>query len=292
MKDYLNWRCRALRELAASTISEHVAEMCQEANLYLGDDVFRVLQNSYEQEESPTGKEVLRQLIENVEIAKNEQIPICQDTGFAVFFVELGQEVHLTGGTLEEAINAGVKKGYTEGYLRKSIVDDPLYDRKNTGDNTPAVIYTDIVPGDKVKIFFAPKGGGSENMSTVKMLKPADGEEGLIDFVVEHVRAAGPNPCPPIVVGVGIGGTFDRVAVGAKKALLRPLGQSHPDQRYAELEQKILNKINDLGVGPQGFGGRTFALDVHIETYPSHIASMAAAVNINCHASRHSERVL
>jgi len=281
-----------LRELAASIVSEHVAEMCQEANLYLGDDVLQALQNSYEREESPTGKEVLRQLIENVEIAKNEQIPICQDTGFAVFFVELGQEVHLTGGTLKEAINAGVKKGYTEGYLRKSIVDDPLYDRKNTGDNTPAVIYTDIVPGDKVKIYFAPKGGGSENMSTVKMLKPADGEEGLIDFVVEHVKAAGPNPCPPIVVGVGIGGTFDRVAVGAKKALFRPLGQPHPDQRYAELEQKILNKINDLGVGPQGFGGRTFALAVHIETYPSHIASMAAAVNINCHASRHRERVI
>ncbi len=281
-----------MRELAASIVSEHVAEMCQEANLYLGDDVLQALQNSYEREESPTGKEVLRQLIENVEIAKNEQIPICQDTGFAVFFVELGQEVHLTGGTLKEAINAGVKKGYTEGYLRKSIVDDPLYDRKNTGDNTPAVIYTDIVPGDKVKIYFAPKGGGSENMSTVKMLKPADGEEGLIDFVVEHVKAAGPNPCPPIVVGVGIGGTFDRVAVGAKKALFRPLGQPHPDQRYAELEQKILNKINDLGVGPQGFGGRTFALAVHIETYPSHIASMAAAVNINCHASRHRERVI
>ncbi len=281
-----------MRELAASTISDHVAEMCQEANIYLGEDEFNALKDSLEKEESPTGKEVLKQLIENVEIARNEQIPICQDTGFAVFFVEWGQEVHLTGGTLEEAVNAGVKRGYDEGYLRKSVVTDPLYDRKNTGDNTPAVIYTDFVPGDKVKISFAPKGGGSENMSTVKMLKPSDGEAGVIDFVVNHVKAAGPNPCPPIVVGVGLGGTFDKVAVQAKKALFRPLGKPNPDSRFAELEKTILGKINDLGVGPQGFGGRIFALAVHIETFPSHIASMAAAVNINCHASRHLERII
>ncbi|MGM0689073.1 MAG: fumarate hydratase [Bacillota bacterium] len=281
-----------MRELAASIISEHVAEMCQDANIYLGDDVFNALKDSLEKEESPTGKEVLKQLIENVEIARNEQIPICQDTGFAVFFIEWGQEVHLTGGSLEEAINAGVKRGYEEGYLRKSIVTDPLYDRVNTKDNTPAVIYTDIVPGDNVKISFAPKGGGSENMSAVKMLKPSDGEAGLIDFVVNHVKAAGPNPCPPIVVGVGIGGTFDRVAVQAKKALFRPVGEPNPDAKFAELEKTILNKINDLGVGPQGFGGRTFALAVHIETFPSHIASMAAAVNINCHACRHLERII
>lgn len=281
-----------MREISASAISDHVAEMCQEANIYLGEDVFEALKNSLEWEESPTGKEVLKQLIENVEIARNEQIPICQDTGFAVFFVEWGQEAHLTGGTLEEAINAGVKKGYTEGYLRKSIVDDPLYDRKNTKDNTPAVIYTDLVPGDKVKISFAPKGGGSENMSTVKMLKPSDGEAGLVDFVVNHVKAAGPNPCPPIVVGVGIGGTFDKVAVLAKKALFRPVGQSHPDSKFAALEKTILDKINDLGVGPQGFGGRVFALAVHIETFPAHIASMPAAVNINCHACRHLERTI
>lgn len=279
-----------MRELAASVISDHVAEMCQKANIYLGEDVFAALKKSMDTEESPTGKEVLKQLIENVEIARNEQIPICQDTGFAVFFVEWGQEVHLTGGTLEEAIHAGVRKGYEEGYLRKSIVDDPLYQRKNTGDNTPAVIYTDLVPGDKVKISFAPKGGGSENMSTVKMLKPSDGEAGVIDFVVNHVKAAGPNPCPPIVVGVGIGGTFDKVAVMAKKALFRQIGSKHVDPVFAELEAKILSKINDLGVGPQGFGGRTFALAVHIETFPSHIASMAAAVNINCHACRHLER--
>lgn len=281
-----------MRELAVSTITDTVAGMCEEANIYLGDDVSGALKRSLEVEESPTGKEVLKQLIDNLEIAKNEQIPICQDTGFAVFFVELGQEVHLTGGSLEEAINAGVKKGYKEGYLRKSIVEDPLYDRKNTGDNTPAVIYTDIVPGDRVKIAFAPKGGGSENMSAVKMLKPADGEEGLVDFVVNHVKAAGPNPCPPIVVGVGIGGTFDKVAVQAKKALFRPVGQPHPDSRFAALENKILDRINDLGVGPQGFGGRVFALAVHIETFPSHIASMAAAVNINCHACRHLEKII
>ena len=204
--------------------------------------------------------------------------------------MEWGQEVHLTGGTLEEAINEGVRRGYQEGYLRKSIVDDPLYNRKNTGDNTPAVIHTRIVAGDRVKIAFAPKGGGSENMSTVKMLKPADGEKGIIDFVVNHVKAAGPNPCPPIVVGVGIGGTFDMVAVLAKKALLRPVGQPHPDPAYAALEQKLLIEINKLGIGPQGFGGRVTALAVHIETFPSHIASMAAAVNINCHACRHLER--
>lgn len=281
-----------MRELAASTITDHVAEMCQEANIYLGEDVFTALKNSLETEESPTGKEVLKQLIENVEIARNEQIPICQDTGFAVFFVEWGQEVHLSGGTLEEAINAGVRRGYEEGYLRKSIVDDPLYKRKNTGDNTPAVIYTDLVPGDKVKIAFAPKGGGSENMSTVKMLKPSDGEAGVIDFVVSHVKAAGPNPCPPIVVGVGIGGTFEKVAQLAKKALFRSVGQPNPDSAFAALEKTILEKINDLGVGPQGFGGRTFALAVHIETFPSHIASMAAAVNINCHACRHLERTI
>ncbi|HSW36523.1 MAG TPA: fumarate hydratase [Candidatus Limnocylindrales bacterium] len=278
-----------MRELDSSVISDHVARMCQDANIYLGEDVFKALQSSLEKEESAIGKEVLRQLIENAEIAGSEQIPICQDTGFAVFFVEWGQEVHLNGGTLEEAIHAGVRRGYQEGYLRKSIVDDPLYKRKNTGDNTPAIIYTELVSGDKVRISFAPKGGGSENMSAVKMLTPSDGEDGVVDFVVNHVKAAGPNPCPPIVVGVGIGGTFDRVAVLAKKALFRAVGQPHPDGAFAALEKKILDKVNDLGVGPQGFGGRVTALAVHIETFPSHIASLAAAVNINCHASRHLE---
>jgi fumarate hydratase subunit alpha len=280
-----------LRQVEALTITNLVAEMCQEANIFLGDDVVNALKKALTQEESPAGKEVLKQLIENLEIARNEQIPVCQDTGFAVFFVEWGQEVHLTGGSLEDAINEGVRKGYREGYLRKSIVADPL-ERVNTGDNTPAVIYTSLVPGDKVKITFAPKGGGSENMSTVKMLKPSDGVDGVVDFVVNHVKESGPNPCPPIVVGVGIGGTFDKVAVMAKKALVRPLGQPHPEPFYADLEQRILKEINDLGIGPQGFGGRVTALAVHIETFPAHIASLAAAVNINCHVARHVERVI
>lgn len=280
-----------MRQVEALTITNLVAEMCQEANIFLGDDVVNALKKALTQEESPAGKEVLKQLIENLEIARNEQIPVCQDTGFAVFFVEWGQEVHLTGGSLEDAINEGVRKGYREGYLRKSIVADPL-ERVNTGDNTPAVIYTSLVPGDKVKITFAPKGGGSENMSAVKMLKPSDGVDGVVDFVVNHVKESGPNPCPPIVVGVGIGGTFDKVAVMAKKALVRPLGQPHPEPFYADLEQRILKKINDLGIGPQGFGGRVTALAVHIETFPAHIASLAAAVNINCHVARHVERVI
>lgn len=279
-----------MREIKASDIAEQVSEMCSEANILLGDDVYNALQEALNSEESPTGREVLQQLIENVEIARNEQIPICQDTGFAVFFVEWGQEAVLTGGSLDEAINEGVRRGYRDGYLRKSIVSDPLFKRINTGDNTPAVIHLSMVPGDRVKIAFAPKGGGSENMSAVKMLKPSDGPDGVVDFVVNHVRDAGPNPCPPIVVGVGIGGTFEKVAILAKKALLRPVGQPNPDPDFAELEKKILKKINDLGIGPQGFGGRVTALAVHIETFPSHIASMAAAVNINCHACRHLER--
>lgn len=280
-----------MRKVEALTITDQVAEMCQEANIFLGDDVVDALKKALLDEESPAGKEVLKQLIENVEIARNEQIPVCQDTGFAVFFVDWGQEVHLTGGSLEDAINEGVRRGYREGYLRKSIVSDPLK-RVNTGDNTPAVIHTSLVPGDKVKITFAPKGGGSENMSTVKMLKPSDGVDGVVDFVVNHVKESGPNPCPPIVVGVGIGGTFDKVAVMAKKALIRPLGKPHPEPFYANLEQRILKEINDLGIGPQGFGGRVTALAVHIETFPAHIASLAAAVNINCHVARHVERVI
>ncbi len=280
-----------MRKVEALTITDQVAEMCQEANIFLGDDVVDALKKALLDEESPAGKEVLKQLIENVEIARNEQIPVRQDTGFAVFFVDWGQEVHLTGGSLEDAINEGVRRGYREGYLRKSIVSDPLK-RVNTGDNTPAVIHTSLVPGDKVKITFAPKGGGSENMSTVKMLKPSDGVDGVVDFVVNHVKESGPNPCPPIVVGVGIGGTFDKVAVMAKKALIRPLGKPHPEPFYANLEQRILKEINDLGIGPQGFGGRVTALAVHIETFPAHIASLAAAVNINCHVARHVERVI
>lgn len=280
-----------MRELAAGEISDLVAGICQKANFELGEDLLSALQRSLDKEESPAGREVIRQLIENAKIAREEQIPICQDTGYAVFFIDWGQEVHLVGGTLEEAINEGVRRGYRDGYLRKSIVKDPVR-RGNTGDNTPAVIYVNIVPGDKVKITFVPKGGGGENMSTVRMLKPSDGAEGIIDFVVNHVREAGPNPCPPVVVGVGIGGTFDKVAVLAKQALLRPVGEPNPDPFYAEMEQIILERINGLGIGPQGFGGRITALAVHIETFPTHIASMPVAVNINCHVSRHLEKVL
>ncbi len=281
-----------MREIDAQSISNKVAEMCENANLYLGDDVLKALKDSYEKEESPTGKEVLKQILQNIDIAGDESIPLCQDTGYAVFFVEWGQEVLLNGGTLDEAINEGVKKGYQEGYLRKSIVRDPVNRDENTGDNTPAVIHTEMVPGDRVTIHFAPKGGGSENMSAVKMLKPSDGVEGIVNFVVEHVKNSGPNPCPPIVVGVGVGGTFDKVAQLAKKALLRPLGEPHPEKFYADLEKRLLEEINKLGIGPQGFGGRTTALAVHVESYPAHIASMPAAVNINCHVSRHQSVTL
>ena len=279
-----------LRQIKASAITEVVAEMCREANIYLGDDLVDALKGALQREESPAGREALQQLIENEKIARTEQIPLCQDTGFAVFFVEWGQDLHLTGGSLEEAINEGVRRGYRDSWLRKSIVADPLKDQH--GDNTPAVIHTALVPGERVKISFAPKGGGSENMSRLAMLKPSDGREGIIDFVLRCVREAGPNPCPPVVVGIGIGGTFDQVAVIAKKALFRPLGRPHPDPYYAALEQELLEKINELGVGPQGFGGRVTALAVHIETYAAHIASLPVAVNLNCHAARHAERII
>ncbi len=278
-----------LREIPVSEITRNVKEMFVEANLYLGDDVMNAFQEGLEKEESPAGKDVLDQLIKNAEIAREEDIPMCQDTGFSVVFLEVGQEVHLTGGELEEAVNQGVREAYDEAYLRKSVVKDPL-DRENTKDNTPAIIHTRIVSGDKIKIAVAPKGGGSENMSFLKMLKPADGKAGVMDFVVESVEKAGPNPCPPIVVGVGIGGTFDKVAYLAKKALLRPVGDAHPEPVYADMEKELLDRINKLGIGPQGFGGRVTALDVHIEKFPAHIASLPAAVNINCHAARHVER--
>jgi len=280
-----------LREIKAEVISDEVARICEEANLYLGKDVEHALKDSINKEESPTGKAVLEQLDENINIARNEEIPICQDTGYAVFFVEWGQDAQLTGGSLQEAIDEGVRRGYDKGYLRKSIVKDPLQ-RTNTGDNTPSVVNLAMVPGDKIKIAFAPKGGGSENMSIVKMLKPSDGYEGVVDFVVNHVKEAGPNPCPPIVVGVGIGGTFERSALLAKKALIREVGKPNPESFYAEMEKEMLEKVNDLGIGPQGFGGRVTALAVHVETYPCHIASLPVAVNINCHANRHAEVVI
>jgi len=280
-----------MREIDASVITGAVKNLCMDANYYLGEDVVRRLQECEKKEESPTGKEVLNKILENAQIAESDQVPLCQDTGFAVFFVELGQEVHIVGGDFVEAVNEGVRQGYKEGYLRKSIVSDPI-ERKNTGDNTPAVIYTDIVQGDEVKIIIAPKGGGSENMSEVKMLAPAAGIEGVKGFVIDKVLRSGANPCPPVVVGVGIGGTFDKCAQIAKRALLRPVGSKHPNPFYAELEEELLERINRLGIGPQGFGGRCTALAVHVEVHPCHIASFPVAVNMQCHVARHKEVVL
>jgi len=280
-----------LRDIPYQQVVDTVAKLCIDANCLIGDDIIAAFKKGLETEASPTGKEILKQLIENVEISRKEMIPACQDTGFAVVFLELGSEAHITGGQLYDAVNAGVAKGYTEGYLRKSILKDPIRG-PNTKDNTPAVIHTDIVPGDKLKITIAPKGGGSENMSEVKMLTPAAGAEGIMNFVVDRVARSKANPCPPVIVGVGIGGTFEKVAWLAKKALLRDIGQRHPDPFYADMEQKLLERINKLGIGPQGFGGRVTALDVFIEVYPRHIASFPAAVNINCHVARHKTAIL
>lgn len=257
----------------------------------MGHDVLKELRKAGEKEVSINGREIIAQLLKNAEIARTELLPICQDTGFAVVFVELGQDVHITGGDFYGAINEGVRKGYCAGYLRKSIVNHPLV-RENTGDNTPAVIHTKIVPGANIRLIVAPKGGGSENMSALKMLKPAEGVQGVKNFVVEVVRTAGPNPCPPVVVGVGIGGTFEKAAQLSKEALLRELGQAskHPD--IAALERELLEEINRLGIGPQGLGGQITTLAVHIKVYPTHIASLPVAVNLNCHATRHKEAVL
>lgn len=277
-----------MRDVPVQAITETVRRLCVEANTRLGDDVVRAFERFRDTEESPTGRDVLEQLLENARIARDEGLPLCQDTGFAVVFVDLGQDVHLVGGDLYEAVNEGVRRGYEEGYLRKSIVADPLR-RKNTGDNTPAVVHVRVVPGDRVRITFAPKGGGSENMSGIAMLKPADGVEGVKRFVVERVREAGPNPCPPTIVGVGIGGTFEVAALLAKRALLRPVGEPNPDPFYADLERELLGRINALGIGPAGLGGTTTSLAVHIEAHPCHIASLPVAVNIQCHSARHKE---
>lgn len=277
-----------IKVVKAQQITEAVARLCMEANYDLGQDVVNAIKSAYENEQSATGRDILQQLLKNAQIARDESVPMCQDTGFAVIFLELGQDVRVEEGNIEEAINEGVRKGYKEGYLRKSIVGHPL-DRTNTGDNTPAVIHTRIVPGDKIKITLAPKGGGSENMSALKMLKPAEGLEGVKNFVIETVKAAGPNPCPPIIVGVGIGGTFEKAALLAKEALLRPVGEPSSDPIAAQLEKELLEQINKLGIGPQGLGGTTTALAVHVKTYPAHIASLPVAVNLNCHASRHKE---
>ena len=282
-----------MREVNAKEIIDVVARLCMDANYNLPDDVLDTIKKAKDNEDSPTGQAILDEIIENNRIAHSEKLAICQDTGFAIFFVELGQEVHITGGNFQDSINEGVRKGYQDGYLRKSIVDDPVLSRVNTKDNTPAIIYTDIVPGDKIKIVFCPKGGGAENMAEVQMLTAAHGIEGVKKFVVERVRKSGGNPCPPVVVGVGIGGTFERCAMLAKQALLRePLGASNPDPRFAKVEQELLEEINNLGIGPMGLGGRTTALAVHIETYPCHIATMPVAVNLNCHVSRHKSAVI
>jgi fumarate hydratase subunit alpha len=278
-----------IREINTELITENVREMCIEANHFLSPDMDAVLKKATNEERSELGRKILDQLQENLKIAGEDMIPICQDTGMAVFFVEVGQDVHFTGSPIEDAINEGVRRGYTEGYLRKSVVSDPIM-RENTKDNTPAVIHYSIVPGDKVRITFAPKGFGSENMSRIFMLKPADGIEGVRQAVLTAVQDAGPNACPPMVVGVGIGGTFEKCAVLAKKALTRPAGEHSEIPYVAELEDELLTKINKLGIGPGGLGGSTTALAVNINTYPTHIAGLPVAVNICCHVNRHVVR--
>ncbi len=280
-----------IRTVNVSEVEKTVAQLCIEANCSLGIDVIDALNKASSQETSGIGAEIFKQLIENAEIADSEKIPVCQDTGFAIVFLEIGQEVHLTGGDLTEAVNNGVKTGYTEGFLRKSMVRDPL-DRANTGDNTPAIIHTQIVPGDNIRITLAPKGGGSENMSSLKMLKPAEGVEGVKAFIIETIRNAGPNPCPPIVVGIGIGGSMEKAALMSKYALTRELGKPSPDAETSRLEQQLLEQINNTGIGPQGLGGKVTALAVHIERFATHIASLPVAVNISCHAYRHKTVVL
>lgn len=280
-----------MREVNVSIITDNIKEMCIEANHFLTDDMKNVFENAVKNEESALGKQVLGQLEENLKVAGEDMIPICQDTGMAVVFINVGQDVHLTGGDITDAINEGVRRGYVEGYLRKSVVKDPIY-RENTKDNTPAVIHFNIVPGDKVDITVAPKGFGSENMSRVFMLKPADGIEGVKEAILTAVKDAGPNACPPMVVGVGIGGTFEKCAYLAKKALTRDLNEESPVEYVRNLEKEMLEKINKLGIGPGGLGGTQTALAINIDTYPTHIAGLPIAVNICCHVNRHSHRVI
>lgn len=280
-----------MRDVNVSEITKNIKEMCIEANHFLSEDMKKVFKNAVDSEESPLGKQVLNQLNENLSIAASDMIPICQDTGMAVIFINVGQEVHFTGGDITDAINEGVREGYVEGYLRKSVVSDPLI-RENTKDNTPAVIHYSIIPGDKVEITVAPKGFGSENMSRVFMLKPADGIEGVKNAILTAVKDAGPNACPPMVVGVGIGGTFEKCAILAKKALTRNLEEKSDIEYVRNLESEMLEKINKLGIGPGGLGGTQTALAVNIETYPTHIAGLPVAVNICCHVNRHVKRVL
>lgn len=280
-----------MKEIKQETIIKEVKRLCQEANCTLPQDVYQALKNAYEDEDSVLGKQTLEVLNKNAEIARDTCSPICQDTGMACVFVEIGQDVYVVG-SLSEAIHEGVRQGYEAGYLRKSVVNDPMFDRINTKDNTPAIIHYDIVEGDQLKIIVAPKGFGSENMCQVKMLKPSDGVEGVKDFVLKVINDAGPNACPPMVIGVGIGGSFDKVTLLAKKAMLREIGSHHIDSRYRALEDELLEKINQTGIGPAGYGGKTTALSLNIETYPTHIAGMPVAVSICCHVARHKEVIL
>lgn len=280
-----------MREIPAEKITAAIEELCIETNCVLNQDIKTALAQGAAAEESPAGRDVLDKLIQNAALAAEKQIPICQDTGMAIVFIDIGQEVQVVGGGIEEAIHEGVRRGYRKGYLRNSVVSDPL-ERKNTGDNTPAIIHYQIVEGDRIKILLGPKGFGSENMSRLYMLKPSDGVEGVKAAVVETVSTAGANPCPPIVVGVGLGGSMDMAARLAKRALLRPIDQRHPKQYYADLEKELLSQINKLGIGPAGLGGRITALAVNIETYPTHIAGLPLAININCHATRHGEATI
>ena len=281
-----------MREIKAEEVTQTVARLCQEANFYLGEDVVEALKNAREAEESAVGRETLDRILENAQIAAREGVPLCQDCGTTVVFLELGQDAHVVGGDLYKAIEKGISQGYNEGYLRKSMARQPFSTRVNTRDNTPPVIHTEVVPGDRLKVWIVPKGGGSENMSRIAMLTPAQSRQGIIDFVVKAVDEAGSNPCPPIIVGVGIGGTAEKAMLLAKKSLLRKVGEPNPDKEVADLENELLIRINALGIGPQGFGGRITALAVHVEQFPAHIASLPVAVNLQCHSARHKEAVL
>jgi fumarate hydratase subunit alpha len=281
-----------MREISASAITDTVARLCQEANLYLPEDVIDALKRARKTEESPLGQQVIDRLLENAELAKKEQLAICQDCGVAVVYLELGQGVHISSKYLYDAIDEGVRQGYEKGYLRKSMVRQPFSVRVNTKDNTPAVTHVEIVPGDKLKLYVLPKGGGSENCSRLTVLTPAKGRQGIIDFAVEVVNNSGSNPCPPVIIGLGIGGTTDKTMTLAKKALLRKVGEPNPDPEVAELEKDVLKQVNNLGIGPMGYGGRITALAVHAETFPAHIASMPVAVNIQCWCARHKEAIL
>lgn len=280
-----------MREINVAEITNTIKDLCIKANCHLSQDMKQVLEQARQNEQSEVGKSTLDQIIQNYQIASEENIAICQDTGMTVVFMDIGQDVHFTGGNLEDAVNEGVRQGYKEGFFRKSVVDDPI-NRKNTGDNTPAVIHYSIIPGDKIKILVAPKGFGSENMSALRMLKPSDGVEGVVNFVLETIEKAGPNPCPPIVAGVGIGGTMEKAALLAKKALLRPVDAKNTREDLNQLEGQLLEKINKLGIGPLGLGGRITALKVNVETYATHIAGLPVAVNINCHVTRHAKGVI